>query len=60
MLAFFFVEEGNPKLNWANISEAICPEMLVFWLVGLSNVVLYEYSDKSHNFTILIFMMSSL
>ena len=32
--------------NWANISETIWPEMLIF---GLLDVVLSEYLDESHN-----------
>ena len=36
--------------NWANISETICPEILVFgkasWMLLFS-----EYPDKSHNVT---------
>ena len=42
----------------ANISEAICPTMLVFGkqvVVGLLDVVLSEYPEKSHNCTNLIF-----
>ena len=38
-------------------------EMLVFgksWQIGLLDVVLLEYPDKSHNLTNLIFMTSSL
>ena len=41
--------------NWANISEKCS-----FWQVGLSDVVLSEYPDKSHNFRNLIFITSSL
>ena len=44
--------------NWANISETICSEMLVFHEVGLLDLVLSEYPDKSHNFTNLFFMTS--
>ena len=43
--------------NWANISETICPELLIF---GVLDVVLSEYLNKSHNFTNFIFMTSSL
>ena len=48
--------------NWTNISETICPEMLFIgaWQVGLLDVVLSECPDKSHKFTNLIFMTSSL
>ena len=58
--------------NWANISETICPKMLKqnwdlragalanLWQVGVLDVVLSEYLDKSHNLTNLIFMTSSL
>ena len=38
--------------NWANISETICPELLIF---GVLDVVLSEYLNKSHNFTNFIF-----
>ena len=41
--------------KWANISETICSEMLVFHEVGLLDLVLSEYPDKSHNFTNLFF-----
>ena len=44
--------------NWANISETICSEMLVFHEVGLLDLVLSEYPDKSHTFTNLFFMTS--
>ena len=44
--------------NWANISETISSEMLVFHEVGLLDLVLSEYPDKSHNFTNLFFMTS--
>ena len=30
--------------NWANISETICPEILVFWQVGLLDVALFRIS----------------
>ena len=43
--------------NWANISETICPTMLIF---GKQDVVLSEYLDKFNNFTNLILMMSPL
>ena len=43
--------------NWANISETICPAMLIF---GKWDVVLSEYLDKSNNFTNLILMTSPL
>ena len=46
--------------NWANISETICPELLIFWRVGVFDVVLSEYLNKSHNFTNFILMTSSL
>ena len=42
--------------NWANISETICPEMLICGkYICLLDVVLSEYPDKSHNFTNFIF-----
>ena len=41
--------------NWANISETIFPRNASFGQVGLLNVVLPEYPDKSHNFTNLFF-----
>ena len=42
--------------NWANISETICGiHNAGFWYVGLLDVVLSKYLDKSHNFTNLIF-----
>ena len=41
--------------KWANISETICPTMLVFWQVGLLDVVLSQYPDKSHNFSTSMF-----
>ena len=43
--------------NWADISETICPQIIVF---GKLDVVLSEYPDKFHNFTNLMFMTSSL
>ena len=46
--------------NWANISEKICPTMLVFDNKASGVFRLSEYSDESHNFTNLIFMTSSL
>ena len=46
----------SSERNWANISETICPEMLVFHEVSLLDVVLSEYPDKSHNFTNLYFL----
>ena len=30
--------------NWANIAATICPEMLVFWHVGLLDVALFRIS----------------
>ena len=30
--------------NWANNSETICPETLVFWQVGLLDVALFRIS----------------
>ena len=40
--------------NWANISETVAPKCLFLaegsWQGGLLDVVLPEYSDKSHNF----------
>ena len=36
------------------------PRNAHFWQVGLLEVILSEYLDKSHNFTNLIFMISSL
>ena len=41
--------------NWANISETICPKLLIFWRVSVLDVVLSEYPNKSHNFTNFIF-----
>ena len=46
------------KHNWAMISETICPQSAHFWQVGLLDIVLSEYLDKSHNFRNFIFMMS--
>ena len=41
--------------NWANISETICRlHNAGFWYVGLMDVVLSEYLEKSDNFTNLI------
>ena len=37
--------------NWANISETICPEMLVFGKQASWMLLFSEYPDKSHNFT---------
>ena len=45
------------KHNWATISETICPEMLI-WQVGLLDIVLSEYPDKSDDFRNLIFKTS--
>ena len=46
------------KYNWATISETICPQNAYFWQVGLVDIVLSEYVDKSHNFRNFIFMTS--
>ena len=46
------------KRNWSTISETICPYMLIFWQVGLLDIALSEYPDKSHNFRNFIFMTS--
>ena len=37
--------------NWANISETVCPEMLVFGKEASWMLLFSEYPDKSHNFT---------
>ena len=37
--------------TWANISETICPEMLVFGKYASWMLLFSEYPDKSHNFT---------
>ena len=42
------------KHNWATISETICPEMLI-WQVGLLDIVLSEYPDKSDDFRIFFY-----
>ena len=39
---------------------SLLPRNASFWQVGLLYIVLSEYPDKSHDFTNLIFMMSSL
>ena len=52
MLASFDLESSEH--NWANVSGKA-----KFWQVGLSDVVLSEYPDKSHYFPNLIFMTSS-
>ena len=44
--------------NRPSICETIYPAS--FWQVGLSELVLSKYSNKSHNFKNLIFMTSSL
>ena len=41
----------SSELNWANISETICREMLVFGKYASWMLLLSEYPDKSHNFT---------
>ena len=46
------------KHNWATISETICPQSAHFWQVGLLDIDLSEYLDKSHNFWNFIFMTS--
>ena len=47
------------KHNWATISETISrPQDAHFWQVGLMDIVLSEYSDKSHNFRNFIFVTS--
>ena len=48
------------EYNWATISETISREMLIFWQVGLLDIVLSKYPNKSHNFRNFIFMTSSL
>ena len=48
------------EYNWATISETICPQNAHFWQVGLLDIVLSEYPDKSHNLRNFIFMTSSL
>ena len=48
------------EYNWAKISETICPEMAIFGKLGLLDIVLSEYPDKSHNFRNFILMTSSL
>ena len=45
-------------MEFSKHSKTICPEN--FWQVGLLDIVLSEYPDKSHNFTNFIFMTSSL
>ena len=37
--------------KWANISETICPEVLVFGKEASWMLLFSEYPDKSHNFT---------
>ena len=37
--------------NWANISQTIWPEMLVFGKKASWILLFSEYPDKSHNFT---------
>ena len=32
--------------NWANILGTICPEMLIFWQVGLLDIVISEYPER--------------
>ena len=39
---------------------SLLPRNASFWQVDLLYIVLSEYPDKSHDFTNLIFMMSSL
>ena len=39
----------SSEQNRSSISKTICPTMLVFWQVGLSDVVLSKYPNKSHN-----------
>ena len=47
------------KHSWTTISETICPENADFWQVGLQDIVLSEYPDKSHKyFRNFIFMTS--
>ena len=46
------------EYNWTTISETICPRNAHFWQVGLLDIVLSEYPDKSHNFRNFIFMTS--
>ena len=43
--------ESSEGLIWANISETICPEMLVFGKLASWMLLSSEYPDKSHNFT---------
>ena len=47
--------EGFVLVHWS-----LLPRKASFWRVGLLYIVLSEYPDKSHYFTNLIFMMSSL
>ena len=41
----------SSEYNWANISETICPEMLVFGKEASCMLLFSEYPNKSHNFT---------
>ena len=43
----FLEEFESSEHNWADISGT----MLMFWQLGLLDVVLSEYPDKSYNFT---------
>ena len=47
--------EGFVLGHWS-----LLPRNASFWQVGPLDIVLSEYPDKSHYFTNLIFMMSSL
>ena len=62
---------GRPKKNleefvWSFLSitgydlRDNLPRNAHFWQVGLLDIVLSEYPDKSHNFRNFIFMTSSL
>ena len=47
------------EVNWANIRNNL-PRNASFWQVGLLDVVLSEYPDKSHNFANLIYDIITL
>ena len=46
------------KHNWGTNSETNLPRNAHFWKVGLLDIVLSEYSDKSHDFRNFMFMTS--
>ena len=46
------------KHNWATNLRDNLPQNAHFWQVGLLDIVLSEYPDKSHNFRNFIFMTS--